>query len=96
MTTQIEKRYALLLSGGINSWNNFPRYLNDLRLMYGTLAQITTSFCIISLQRYAAQLRMANLLCITALFSLPSSMRQLMIFNQSIRSTLTLLASGKQ
>jgi len=57
MTTLIEKRYALLLIGGINSWNNFQR--------------------------------------ITAPFSLPSSMRQLMIFNQSILSTLTLLASGK-
>ena len=39
MATLIEKRYALLLSGGINSWNNFPRYLNDLRLMYRTLTQ---------------------------------------------------------
>lgn len=39
MTHQIKKRYALLLSGGINSWNNFPRYLNDLRLMYETLTQ---------------------------------------------------------
>jgi hypothetical protein len=33
-------KFALLYSGGINSWQSRPRYWNDIRLMYSTLVEI--------------------------------------------------------